>query len=223
MRYFARLREIAGCDEEIVACAAGDTAGALFERLGERHPAFLSLRPHLRVAINLEFRDWTEPLRDGDELAFIPPVSGGSGEESVGDAEGRFFVTRSRLRPEVVEQCVRRSAAGAVVTFCGVVRDHTGDRDVVRLEYDAYVEMAHAKLRETAREAESRWPVLVAVHHRYGPMEVGETAVVIAVSSPHRKEAFRACEWMIDTLKEVVPIWKKEVSADGEEWIGKGP
>lgn len=223
VRYFARLRDIAGCAEELVELTDGETAEALYERLVARHPSLRRLRPHLRVAINLEFEDWTTVICDGDELAFIPPVSGGSAAEEAGNPDGRFFVTRAVLRPDVVEETVRRSSAGALVTFRGVVRDRTGERDVVRLEYDAYVEMALAKLRETAEEAEQRWPVWVAIHHRYGAMGVGEVAVVIAVSSPHRKEAFRACEWVIDTLKEVVPIWKKEISADGAEWIGKGP
>ena len=155
------------------------------------------------------------PPEDGDELAFIPPVSGGSDDP-------RFAMTTAPLTLDAVIALVERPEAGAVATFTGVVRNHTKERKVVRLEYDAYVPMAERKLRETAEKAEERWPVRVAIHHRHGSLEVGELAVVIAVSSPHRAEAFDACRFVIEELKREVPIWKKEVSPDGEEWIGRG-
>lgn len=214
VRYFAKIREIVGRDEEHLDVADGSSIADVYGLLCEREPSLGRLRYHLRAARNQEFEDFEALLQEGDELAFIPPVSGGA---------PRFLVTMERLSVDAVVDCVRRPEAGAIVTFQGVVRNHTGDREVIHLEYDAYVEMSEKKLRETAAEAEERWPVQVAVHHRYGRMEIGETAVVIAVSSPHRAEAFEACRWVIDRLKEVVPIWKKEVGPDGEEWLGRGP
>lgn len=201
--------------QEAIAIADGADAAALYAVLVERYPELSGLRSHVRVARNLEFVTWETALADEDECAFIPPVSGGSGT--------RFVVSESPLSVDAVIDAVRRPEAGAITTFQGVVRNHTGDRDVVRLEYDAYVEMAEQKLRETAETAESRWPVRVAVHHRYGALAVGDLAVVIAVSSPHRAEAFEACRYVIEELKREVPIWKKEISADGGEWVGRGP
>ncbi|MBC7923903.1 MAG: molybdenum cofactor biosynthesis protein MoaE [Ferruginibacter sp.] len=115
---------------------------------------------------------------------------------------------------------VQSDRAGAVDVFIGVVRNRSQSKNVVRLEYEAYEAMALRKLRELAAEAKMRWPVEeVAIVHRKGVLQVGEVAVVVAVSTPHRKEAFEACQYLIDTLKEVVPIWKKEVYEDGETWI----
>ena len=214
MRYFARIREITGVASEDLDLPPGADAAALYTLLSTRYADLEGMRAHLRVARNLDFVDWDTALQDGDEIAFIPPVSGGDGS--------RFIVTTEPLSLDRVLSLVRRPEAGAIATFCGVVRDHTGDRDVVRLEYDAYVPMARAKLREVAQRAESQWPVRVAVHHRHGALDVGELAVVIAVSSPHRAEAFEACRFVIEQLKLEVPIWKKEISADGSEWIGRG-
>ena len=232
------------------------TVREVWEALEERHPELEGLRERVRVAVNREFATGDVEIGEGDEVALIPPVSGGSGEGAPGgggdeasDAgegldgekdggkegaeseedtwrrrEGRFCVTRRPLSVEAVQGQVRRSEAGAIVTFEGVVRDHTGDHSVDFLEYECYGAMAVEKLVETAAEATERWPeVETAVHHRWGRLEIGERAVVIAVSSPHRAEAFEACRYVIDRLKEVVPIWKKEVGPEGEEWVGWGP
>ncbi len=215
VRYFAQLREIVGRADETLVFEPGTSARTLFFQIAEEHPRLRGLEPHLRVAVNHDFADWDTALAAGDEVAFIPPVSGGSG--------ARFVLTTDPLDAAVVRDLVARREAGAIAVFEGVVRDHTGDREVDWLEYDAYPEMVVAKLRETAGRAAEQWPVEVAIHHRWGRLEIGETAVVIAVSSAHRRDAFRACEWVIDTLKEVVPIWKKEVSPDGSEWKGRGP
>lgn len=214
MRYFARLREITGVAEESIELT-GRTAANLYTQLVARYAALDGLRPHLRVAQNHEFVDWDAELSDGDEIAFIPPVSGGS--------DNRFVMTTEPLSLDTVIDLVRRPEAGAISTFIGVVRDHTGVREVEHLEYDAYVPMAEKQLRATASRAEEQWPVRVAIHHRHGTLQIGEAAVVIAVSSPHRAEAFDACRFVIEELKREVPIWKKEVSPDGEEWIGRGP
>lgn len=129
-------------------------------------------------------------------------------------------VTAEPLDPQQAVELVRRDDAGAVVVFLGVVRDHNLGRRVLYLEYDAYPEMARRVMRELAEEAMGRWPIVdVAVLHRIGHLEVGETSLLVAVSSPHRAEAFDAAHWLVDRLKERAPIWKKEVFEGGEEWI----
>ena len=129
-------------------------------------------------------------------------------------------ITRDPLDPEPFVQHVRRDESGAVALFLGVARNNNLGRRVLRLEYDAYPEMAERKLRQVAEEMASRWPITdIAIAHRIGHLEIGETSLVVAVSSPHRKEAFDACQQTVDRIKEVVPIWKKEVWEGGETWI----
>ena len=135
-----------------------------------------------------------------------------------------FRVQAAPLSLQDVVDAVSRVSQGGFVTFSGAVRDHSHGKRVVRLEYEAYVPMAEKKLAEIAAEARATWPGTdVAVVHRIGVLLPGELAVVIAVSAPHRKEAFRACEHVIDRLKQDVPIWKKETAEDGEVWVGLGP
>jgi molybdopterin synthase catalytic subunit len=131
-----------------------------------------------------------------------------------------FLVTPEPLDPQRAIELVRRDEAGAVVVFLGVVREWNRGRRVLYLEYDAYPEMAQQVLRELAEEARARWPIsAVAVFHRTGRLEVGETSLVVAVASPHRAQAFQAAHWLVDRLKERAPIWKKEVFEGGEEWM----
>ena len=238
IRYFAAVRQMIGRETEEIELEelAGEleepvTVGLLWEALAERHPQLEGLADRVRVAVNREFVDRDIEITEGDEVALIPPVSGGAGPgeadgagESWERAEGRFRVTDEPISPEAVRPHVTRSEAGAVVTFEGVVRDHTDDHSVDYLEYECYGAMAVEKLVETAEAAVDQWPTTrTAIHHRYGHLEVAERAVVIAVSSPHRAEAFEACRFVIDRLKEVVPIWKKEVGPSGQEWVGWGP
>ena len=132
-------------------------------------------------------------------------------------------ITEEEIDPRQLGARVLEPRDGAVVTFAGVVRDHSGSRRTVYLEYEAYRGMAEAKMAEIVGEAMARWPVGdAAIVHRVGHLEVGEVSVLIAVASPHRAEAFEACRYIIDRVKEVVPIWKKEVAADGSEWV-EGP
>lgn len=214
--YFAAARERAGCAREEVEVGDAVTVAALLERLVELHPGLEPLLPHLRSAVNQEFVGSTSPLKDGDEVALIPPVSGGS---------ARLFriVDRPLSLDEVVE-AVEGEGCGGLVTFTGSVRSATRGRAVLKLEYEAYAPMAEKKLAEIAGEASARWPgVRIAIVHRIGTLLPGEKAVVIAVASPHRGEAFAACQFTIDRLKQDVPIWKKEHYADGEVWVGLGP
>ena len=129
-------------------------------------------------------------------------------------------ITNEVLDPVAVAAKVSRGTNGAVVTFLGVTRNFTGDRQVLRLAYEAYRPMADTKLAEVADEMRNRWPVEVAISHRLGTLEIGEASLVVAVGSPHRKDAFEACHYSIDRIKQIVPIWKKEFFADGEVWVG---
>jgi molybdopterin synthase catalytic subunit/molybdopterin converting factor small subunit len=195
---------------------AGATAADAVERLVAKHPSLSWLRRVARPAVNFEYVGWEHPLADGDEVAFIPPVSGGSPS-----AEGCVFceITEAPLDTERLVRRVERPEAGALVTFAGVVRNHSRGRTVLYLEYDAYRPMAERKMREIGEEAARRWECRIALQHRVGRLEIGEASVLIAVSAAHRGTAFEACRFAIDTLKETVPIWKKEVWEGGEVWI----
>jgi molybdopterin synthase catalytic subunit len=191
------------------------TVGALLEVLAARHAGLKPLLKHLRVAVNHEFAALDAPLSPGDEVALIPPVAGGSGLFAV--------VDRPLSLGEVVD-AVSGAGQGGVVTFSGAVRDQTKGRRVVRLEYEAYGEMAVKKLEELGARAATQWPgTRLAIVHRVGVLQPGELAVVIAASAPHRAEAFAACSFAIEELKRDVPIWKREVYEDGDVWVGLGP
>jgi MoaE-MoaD fusion protein len=149
---------------------------------------------------------------DGDEVAVIPPVSGGA-----------FLLSDEPLSLEQVAAEVASEDAGAIATFVGTTRARSRGRDVIRLEYEAYEGMAEAEMERIAQALRERHEVIdIAIHHRVGPVEIGETSVVIAVSAAHRAAAFEACREAIDTLKQSVPLWKKELYVGGEEWIGQG-
>ena len=213
-RLFARLRELAGAETETLEMPAGSTLADVYASLRGRHPA-LPDAAGVRGAVNQEFSDWATQVRDGDEAAFIPPVSGGSGEVGV-----LFELTDQPLDARRLEAAVAHPGAGAVCTFTGIVRDNSRGHSVTHLEYEAYTEMAIAEMRKIAGEIAERWPeARVAFGHRTGRLEVGEASVVVSASCPHRAEAIAACKWGIDRLKESVPIWKKEHAADGTFWI----
>jgi molybdopterin synthase catalytic subunit len=210
---FAAVREIVGKRELVMEVPDGITAEELFRRLAEAHVGLGEVVPSLRAAVNREYAAATQVLRNGDEVALIPPVSGG--------AEDLYEITESPLSADALIRAVTRNTSGAIASFTGVVREFARGRQVVRLEYDAYPEMALAKMRDIGAEIRARWPVDgVAIAHRIGRLGIGEASVIIAVSAPHRREALEACAYAIERLKSLVPIWKKEVWADGSEWIG---
>lgn len=168
--------------------------------------------PGLLYAVNRAYVDRTQELHDGDEVALIPPVSGGA-----------FLLTTEPLAVDAVVAEVASDDAGGIATFVGTVRRTSRGNDVQYLEYEAYEEMAEPMLRALADELTAKHHLTkMAVHHRVGRVEIGEASVVIAVSAPHRAAALDACREAIDTLKETIPLWKKEVYAGGEEWIGRG-
>jgi molybdopterin synthase catalytic subunit len=214
VRYFAAARERAGCSEETVPLPPEGTVSALLRELTARHAGLAPLLKHLRVAVNQEFKGEAEPIEGGDEVALIPPVAGGA---------GTFRVTDRPLELTEVVAAVSGPGQGGLVTFSGAVRDHTRGRRVLRLEYEAYGEMAVKKLEELGAQARERWGAALAIVHRVGTLVPGELAVVIAASAPHRAEAFHACSFAIEELKRDVPIWKKEVYEDGDVWVGLGP
>jgi molybdopterin synthase catalytic subunit len=213
-RYLARLRELAGTDFETIDIPIDWTVSDMYDSLRRTRPG-LPQRDGVRAAVNQEFADWSSRVSDGDEVAFIPPVSGGAHGVGV-----LFELTRDPLDARRLEAAVSHAGAGAICTFTGVVRDSSRGRSVTHLDYEAYAEMAAAQMRKIGDEIAERWPeARVAMAHRTGRLEIGEASVVVSVSCPHRAEAIAACKWGIDRLKESVPIWKKEHAADGTYWI----
>ena len=213
LRYFALIREIVGHAAERRALADGATVNDLLDDLVRAHPRLERLRPVTMVMVNQAYVPTDHRLRDGDEVALIPPVSGGGA--------ARFRVQTEPIDPRQVELLVADSGAGAIVTFAGMVRDNARGNAVSRLEYEAYAPAAERMLAQIGEEIRQRWGVeRIAIVHRIGSLAVGETSVVISVASPHRDVAFEACRYAIERFKEIVPIWKKEHYADGAVWIG---
>lgn len=217
--YFAILRDRLKLDREMLELPDGASVAAARDAIGARHPGIAALLPRVQAAVNRRAATDTHLLADGDELALLPPVAGGSGP-----APGAIRMTPAALDLQAVIDAVGGHDAGAVVTFAGVVRRRGHHlEDVVRLEYEAYVEMAEAVLGDIAQEIEREWPgVRVAIHHRVGGLAVGETAVAIAAAAPHRAPAFDACRAAIERIKTRAPIWKKEIGEHGEAWVGFG-
>jgi molybdopterin synthase catalytic subunit len=204
VRLFAGLRERAGWSvREIDAASVADVWPRL--DLGEEPPGLL-------YAVNHEYAERERALDDGDEVALIPPVSGGA-----------FRLSAEPLDVAAVVAEAAGPDAGAIATFVGTTRARSRGRTVVHLEYEAYEGMAEKTMAELAEDLKARYELLeVAIHHRVGRVGIGDTSVVIAVSAPHRRDALAACAEAIDTLKVTVPLWKKEVYEGGEEWIGRG-
>jgi len=220
---FASLRQLLGRPSLTLSLAPGATVADLIERLSGDYPA---AAPHLAralVAINQDYADRTQPLAPNDEVAIFPPVSGGAGNAArPAEAVTHVALSADPIDPTPLAELVTEPGTGGVVTFAGVVRDNNLGRQVRYLDYEAYPPMAEAKLQQVVAEARERWPAIrgVAVVHRTGHLEIGETAVLVAVGAPHRGDgAFEAARYIIDRTKEIVPIWKKEVWADGAEWL----
>ena len=207
IRLFAGLRERAGAGARELELADGARVADVWPalELGNEPPGLL-------YAVNKAYADAESPLAEGDEVALIPPVSGGD-----------FKLTEAPLSLDAAVGEVARDEAGAVATFLGTVRNRSRGRTVLYLEYEAYEGMAENMMAQLAAELADRHELsAIAIHHRVGRVEIGEPSVVVAVSSPHRADALTACKEAIDTLKETVPLWKKEVYEGGEEWIGRG-
>jgi len=207
VRLFAGLRELAGVRATEIELPAGSTAAQVWPALdlGDEPPGLL-------LAVNRSYAPRDTVLADGDEVALIPPVSGGA-----------FRLSEQPLSLDEAVREVASDEAGAIATFTGTTRAHSRRREVVRLEYEAYEGMAEAEMERIAEELRERHSLIaVAIHHRVGTVGIGEPSVVIAVSSAHRAGALAACAEAIDALKGSVPLWKKEIYVGGEEWIGQG-
>ena len=219
--FFGQLKDIVGAAEEHAELSDGARVEDLFERYGRRFPKFAEFRPSIAVSLNREYADARAKLASGDEVAFLPPVSGGqhaAPKPQHGDQD-IFQLVRDPISPREITEALKAPEDGALVIFDGFVRNNFKGQKTLYLEYEAYEAMAWAKIRELGAEMRSKFPIhRLAIVHRLGRLEIGETSVLIAISSPHRAAAFDACRYAIDTLKRTVPIWKKEFFVGGTVW-----
>jgi len=220
--FFGQLKDIVGRTEDTAELGEGERVEDLFARYGQRYPELAKFRGSVAASVNQALADWRSPLAAGDEVAFLPPVSGGeasSGTTGVQRAKEFVELVREPIRVAELVAELKLPEDGAVAVFEGIARNHSGGRKTLYLEYEAYESMALAKLRELAAAMRSQFAVdCVSLVHRLGRLDIGQTSVFIGVSSAHRRAAFDACRFGIDTLKRTVPIWKKEYFEDGAVW-----
>jgi molybdopterin synthase catalytic subunit len=226
---FGAARAEAGADEVALELAAPATARDVFERVVADYPSLRRFGRSLLVAVNQEYaRELEGEVKDGDEVAVFPPVSGGAAEAGASsesdEARDFFELTTEPIDVGAVARRVVPRRCGATVTLDGYAREWTRGRRTLHLEYEAYAPMALSEMKRLGEEAHRRFDIAhLGIVHRTGRVEIGETSVVIAVSAPHRRAAFEACEWAIKELKRTVPVWKKEFFEDGEVWVeGEG-
>jgi MoaE-MoaD fusion protein len=218
------LRDITGCAEEAIEVDPGARVDSIFERYAGRFPRLQELASSIVLASNHQFCDRSEIVRENDEIAFLPPVSGGSGRytQQIFDAgPGHFFaLTREPIDTVAIAKQLLQGVDGALVNFEGVVRNNTKGRPTEFLDYECYEPMAIKTLADIGRELAAAHAISrIAMVHRLGRMLVGETSVAVIVTAPHRKPAFEAALEGINRLKRTVPIWKKEHFTDGEIWV----
>jgi molybdopterin converting factor subunit 1 len=214
--FFGQLKDIVGVAQDDAELSDGARVEDLFERYGRRFPKLAEFRPSIAASVNQEYAGWRAPLSTGDEVAFLPPVSGG---EQTAIDQDFFQLVREPIRANEWAESLKAPEDGALVVFNGFVRNNFRGKRTLYLEYVAYEAMAYAKMREIGAQIREKFPVhRIAIVHRLGRLEIGETSVWIGVSSPHRSAAFDACRYAIDTLKRSVPIWKKEYFVGGAVW-----
>lgn len=217
--FFGRLKDIVGRAEDEAELAEGARVEDLFARYRGQFPELARFRGAVVAAVNQEYAQWSALLASGDEVAFLPPVSGGADAE-VAVADDIFELIHALIDSAPLIAHVKGPGDGAVVVFDGIVRDTTAGRRTLYLEYEAYEPMALRKIREIGAQIRAQFPIhRIAIVHRLGRLEISETSVLIVVSSPHRAAAFDACRYAIETLKRTVPIWKKECFVDGAVWV----
>ncbi len=228
--YLGMLREIAGHEREVVELRDTATAGELYAELQQRTPKLQDFRGAIALAINYEYADGSAALQDGDEVALIPPVSGGSAAQNSVEAQTlpltseHAMLLGEPIAPEPILAQIKRPEDGALATFDGIVRNNSHGRRTLYLDYSGYEPMALRKMEQLAADALVRFAIRdVRIAHRLGRLQIGESSVYIAVSSAHRAAAFDACRWLIDTLKTTVPIFKKEYFEDGAVWSDGEP
>ena len=209
-RFFGLYRELVGNNQADLEVEDKTSLAEIKQKIFVSFPQLAAFKDNMLLAVNSEYSTAAQQLKEGDEIAVLPPLSGGADIE----------ITTAPISVEVVAKMVKRDCHGALVTFTGVVRDSSEGHRVLFMEYEVFGEMALKKLAEIADEVRARWqPLDIAISHRVGKLEVGEVALAIAVASPHRKEAFAACQYAVDRIKEIVPIWKKEIREDGGVWV----
>ena len=229
MLFFGAARDTVGGSEVDFVLKSSSTAATAFEEVLERYPDLRRFGRSLLFAVNQEYAVADREVHDGDELAVFPPVSGGSGSAGILPAttlgKDFFELTTDPIDVGAISRRVVLPECGATVTLDGYAREWTRGRRTLYLVYEAYAPMAQRELQRLGREAHEHFEIAhIGIVHRTGRLEIGETSVVIAVSAPHRRAAFEACEWAIRELKRSVPIWKKEIFEDGEVWVeGEGP
>ena len=225
--YLGVLREIAGREREGIALSAGARLGDLYSQLVQRIPELRSFSGSLALSINYEYAALDSVLHDGDEVALLPPVSGGAQNAQPATyplASQHAQIVRQPIATAAIATEIQRPEDGAVAIFDGIVRNHSRGRHTLYLEYTAYEPMALQQMEQLGQQALARYPIRdVRIVHRLGTLQIGETSVYIVVAAAHRAAAFDACRWIIDTLKKTVPIWKKEFFADGAVWADGDP
>ena len=219
--FFGVLKDLAGKSSDNLELREGATVGDLLETCAARIPRMNDLLASLAVAVNQRYAGAERALKSGDEVALLPPVSGGSGVRALGV---RAWIVRDAIDTSAMLAGIKRAEDGAAVVFEGVVRNSTRGRKTLYLDYEAYEEMALREMERLAEQALKQFQIRdIALVHRLGRLEIGETSVLIVVASAHRAAAFDACRWLIDTLKRTVPIWKKEYFVDGAVWADGEP
>ena len=215
--FFGLAHDLTGLARERLDLAEGVSVLDLRRHYEDRFPRLRELADSLLAAVNEEMVSPSQVLRDGDEIAFMPPVSGGTGEDF-------FRLTRERIATQELAEALKAPEDGAVVVFEGIVRNHSQGRRTLHLEYEGYEPMAIHKMEEIGGEIREKFSIdRLGMIHRLGRLEIGETSVAILVASAHRRAAFEACRHAIDRLKQIVPIWKKEYCEDGAVWAeGEG-
>lgn len=218
--FFGAARDAVGGSLVDLSLDSPATVATAFDLLSKRFSDLARFGNSLLFAVNQEYASKETPLNDKDELAIFPPVSGGSGDSEMAGSSDFYEITTSILNVGAIARRVVLPDCGASVTLDGYAREWTAGRRTRYLIYEAYDPMAIAEMKRLGAEAHKRFDIAhIGIVHRTGHLEIGETSVVITVSAPHRKAAFDACEWAIRELKRTVPIWKKEVFDDGEEWV----
>jgi molybdopterin synthase catalytic subunit len=222
--FFGLLKDIRGQSEDRLVVPEGANAGFVFDHYAALYPKLAGMAQSIVMARNQEFTDRAQALTDGDEVALLPPVSGGASSapsHEIADPEGHYFaLTRAPIDVPGLESRLLQGFDGASVTFQGVVRNNTRGRETLRLDYECYEGMAIRKMAEIGRAIAGEFAVSrIGMVHRLGTLEIGEPSVVVVATAPHRRPAFDAALEGINRLKRLVPVWKKEYFADGEVWV----
>jgi len=222
--FFGTLRDWSGCASDSLSLPEGATLGDVVSHYERKFPKLTQFLPSIALSLNQQYAKTDSVLHDQDEVALLPPVSGGNSAPEREILGQRGFLVRERIRTDELARGLQRPEDGAVVVFEGVVRNNTRGRRTLYLDYEAYEAMAAQELQKLAEQACEKFAVReVQIAHRLGRLEIGETSVAIIVCSAHRGAAFEACRWTIDTLKKTVPIWKKEYFEDGAVWADGEP